>query len=211
MKNQTFTDFEWIVVDDGDKPITPTMGQTYVRRKPSTKKFTLGRNFTAGAKHISCDAVTLLEDDDWRGPNYLAGMMEALKSFDVSVTAGFYTYNVKHKIWDDRRESQEKLYKKTAPLVSLHAAFSGEAAKHFIEKMETGLKARPFWTYVWRRFKVNLFDGDMVAIKGITGRSWRGPRHKGNLFPPNNVDPNGFLLRKLVGKEDAELLLKAGR
>jgi glycosyltransferase involved in cell wall biosynthesis len=211
MKSQTFTDFEWIVVDDGDRPITPTMGQIYVRRKPSKKSFTLDRNFTAGAKLISCDAVTLLEDDDWRGPNYLAGMMEALKSVDVSVTAGFYTYNVKYKLWEDRREQHEKLYRKTSPLVSLHAGFSGEAAKHFVEKMHTGLKARPFWTYVWKRFEVKLFDADMVAIKGIAGRSWRGNRHKGGLFPRKNVDPEGKLLAKLVGREDARLLLRAGR
>jgi glycosyltransferase involved in cell wall biosynthesis len=211
MKSQTFTDFEWIVVDDGDHPIKPTMGQIYVRRKPSKKRFTLDRNFTAGSKFISGDAVTLLEDDDWRGPNYLAGMMEALESADVSVTAGFYSYNVKYRFWDDRRESHERLYKKTAPLVSLHAGFVGEAAEHFVEKMETGLKARPFWTYVWKRFKVKLFDGDMVAIKGIIGRSWIGARHKGSLYPRKNIDSKGRFLTKLVGKEDAVLLLKAGR
>ncbi len=212
MKSQTFTDYEWIVVDDGDKPITPTMEQIYVRRKPSPKRFTLDRNFTAGAKLISGEAVTLLEDDDWRGPNYLAGMMEALKAADVAVTSGFYTYNVKYKIWDDRREDHEKLYKKTSPLVSLHAVFTGEAAAYFVEKMETGLKARPFWTYVWKRFKVKLFDADMVAIKGMVGRSWEGgSRHRGSLYPRKNVDPDGKVLSSWVGDEDAKLLLKSGR
>lgn len=211
MKRQTYTDYEWIVVDDGDVPVTPTMGQIYVRREPSRKRFTLDRNFAAGAKHISCDAVTLLEDDDWRGPNYLAGMMEALKSAEVSVTAGFYTYNVKYKLWDDRREEHARLYRKASPMVSLHAGFSGDAAKYFVKKMETGLKARKFWTYAWKQFRVKLFDADMVAIKGTVGRSWGGSRHKGSLYPRKNVDPDGKILSDWVGKEDAELLLRAGR
>lgn len=211
MKRQTFTDYEWIVVDDGDEPITPTMGQIYVRREPSPKRFTLDRNFTAGAEFISGRTVTLLEDDDWRGPNYLAGMMDALKSAEVAVTAGFYTYNVKYRLWDDRREDHARLYRKASPMVSLHAGFSGEAAKHFVEKMETGLKAREFWTYAWKQFRVNLFDADMVAIKGIVGRSWGGSRHTGSLYPRKNVDPDGKILSDWVGKEDAELLLRAGR
>jgi glycosyltransferase involved in cell wall biosynthesis len=234
MKRQTFTDYEWIVVDDGDHPIKPTMGQIYIRREPSKKPMTLSRNFTAGAKHISGAAVTLLEDDDWRGPNYLSGLMDALKSVDVAVTAGFYHYDVKYRLWKDERvripdpgDSVSSIPSVDAPpMVTLHAGFVGEAAEYFIEKMDTkkmnigkmdGLDARSFWAYVWERFKVKLFDADMVAIKGITGRSWESSRHlqsghvRRSLFPRNNVDPDGKILANLVGREDASLLLEASR
>ncbi len=212
MKTQTFTDYEWIVVDDGDRPVTPTMGQTYIRREPSSKLMTLSRNFTAGAKHISGAAVTLLEDDDWRGPNYLSGLMEALKSVDVAVIAGCYIYDVKHRCWKD-----DRIVRIQPPMLSLHAGFAGEAAEYFIENMDTGLGARPFWTCVYERFKVNLFSADMVAIKGIAGRSWENTRHlkpghggrRRRTCPKENADPDGKLLADLVGVEDANLLLEA--
>ncbi len=210
MKTQTFTDYEWIVVDDGDQPVTPTMGQIYIRRAPSTKRMTLDRNFAAARELISSDVVALLEDDDWRGSDYLAGIMRTLEGAEVAVTAGFCRYNVKHRFWDDRRVvDHSKIYQKASSTMSLHGGFSGKAAKHFCDSMPT-LQARSFWKSVWRSFEVKVFDADMVAIKGIPGRHFSA-RHAGSLFPPNNVDPNGKVLRKWVGKEDAALLLKAGR
>jgi len=209
MKNQTFTDFEWIVVDDGDTPITPTMGQIYIRRDPSSKRMTLDRNFAAAVGSIRCDAVTLLEDDDWRGPSYLEGLMESLRTSEVASTAGFLCYQVKYRTWEDRREDHGRIYRKSAPMLSLHAGFRGEAAKYFCEKMPN-LKARPFWKYIWNRFRVNVFDADMVSIKGIPGRHF-GSRHTGSLFPRKNTDPDGKILCEWVGEKDAELLLKAGR
>lgn len=208
MKSQTFTDYEWIVVDDGDKPVTPTMGQIYVRREPSPKRMTLDRNFTAAREFVSADAVTLLEDDDWRGPEYLSGLMEALRTAEVAATAGFRCYQVKYRTWEDRREDHGRLYRK-ASMLSLHAGFRGEAAKYFCEKMPN-LKARSFWKHVWDSFRVNVFDADMVSIKGIPGRHF-GSRHTGSLFPRRNTDPDGKILSGWVGKEDAELLLRAGR
>ncbi len=209
MKTQTFTDYEWIVVDDGDRPVTPTMGQTYIRREPSSKRMTLDRNFAAVRKLISGDAVTLLEDDDWRGPDYLAGIMRTLETSEVAITAGFYCYNVKYRLWDDRREDHSRIYSKPAAMLSLHGGFSGEAARFFCDNMPT-LKARRFWRRVWRAFKVKLFDAEMVSIKGIPGRHF-GSRHTGSLFPRRNIDTDGSILSKWVGEEDAELLLKAGR
>ncbi len=209
MKRQTFTDYEWIVVDDGDRPVTTTMGQIYIRREPSSKRMTLDRNFAAAVGSIRSGAVTLLEDDDWRGPEYLSGLMEALRTAEVAVTAGFLCYQVKYKTWEDRREDHSRIYRKPTAMLSLHAGFRGEAAKYFCEKMPT-LRARQFWPYIWKRFRVNLFDAQMFSIKGIPGRHF-GSRHTGSLFPRKNVDPDGKILREWVGREDAELLLKAGR
>ena len=209
MKSQAFTDYEWIVVDDGDHPVTPTMGQTYVRRPPSAKRMTLGLNFAAARELISGDAVALLEDDDWRGPDYLAGIMRNLEEAEVAVTAGFYRYNVKHRLWEDRRENHSKIYRKASSTLSFHGGFSGKAARHFCDSLPT-LKARDFWKQVWRLFDVKVFDADMVAIKGIVGRHFSS-RHAGNMFPQSNIDPYGKILIKWVGKEDAALLLKAGR
>ncbi len=209
MKRQTFIDYEWIVVDDGDHPVKPTMGQKYILRPPSIKRMTLDRNFRAAIPNISYSAVALVEDDDWRGPDYLAGIMRTLESCEVAITAGFRCYNVKFRNWEDKRQAHSEIYRRETPMLSLHGGFSGEAAKYFCKQMPT-LKARTFWKHVWPRFRVEVFDAEMVSIKGIPGRYF-GSRHTGSLFKRNAVDPDGKILAEWVGDEDAALLLKAGR
>ena len=73
MEQQTRKPDQWIVVDDGNKPIKSFYGIDYVRRepKPSDPKFTLAENLKAAIPHIKGDQILIIEDDEYYAPNYV--------------------------------------------------------------------------------------------------------------------------------------------
>jgi len=82
MEGQTQKPDQWIVVDDGKKPMKPFDGIDYVRRDPlpSDPKFTLAENLKAAIPHIKGDQILIIEDDEYYAPRYIE---EMIKHFGV--------------------------------------------------------------------------------------------------------------------------------
>ena len=77
---QTIRPTEWIIVDDGKSPVTPPALSfvRYVRRKRSDTDpaHTLTVQMLEAFRHLTCDRVIIVEDDDWYHPRYLEWMLK---------------------------------------------------------------------------------------------------------------------------------------
>jgi len=236
---QTFTDFEWIVVDDGDVPVKPTFDKVvHVRRDPSTVACTYPENMLEACNHVRGDYVIVVEDDDWFGPDFLKEMVENLENADVSTIASHCIYNVMSRTYDDGRKPKEEnpeFSGKMAQIKSLtfyiglrkmhlHAIkkFCGIAiAQWRMGKVpETTYKAQGVYRRFWKDYVLPLHDRNeiviklyntdqLIFIKGISGRFISGA----HFIPKKSgveVDPEGEILARAVGsREDAESLLAA--
>jgi hypothetical protein len=92
---------QWIVVDDGDVPIKPTLGQTHIRRPPSTIVCTLPRNLLEAVEHVvpSSETILFIEDDDWYAPDYVKSMVEFVKGYEIAGLGYHRYYNVLTRMW----------------------------------------------------------------------------------------------------------------
>src|SRR3990167_6985387 len=75
MRAQTWQDFRWIVVDDGEVPATLTMGQEHIRRprEPDCRDVeSFCRNLLTAIPLVRTPYVAIIEHDDWYHPDHLA-------------------------------------------------------------------------------------------------------------------------------------------
>lgn len=102
---QTFSDWEWIVVDDcsGDdsfsfiKELTKGDKRVTVLQTPKNGGTAVARN--VGLKHASGRYITFLDSDDLLDPNYLECQLEFIKEHGPLISAG-YRRKAKHTCTD---------------------------------------------------------------------------------------------------------------
>ncbi len=102
MERQDFAGaVQWIVVDDGDQPITCTQGQLYIRRQPTADDpdHTLGLNLLEAIPNVQADRVIIIEHDDYYPQDYLRRMMDLLAQADLVGTSNDRYYNVRDRRW----------------------------------------------------------------------------------------------------------------
>ncbi len=96
---------EWIVVDDGARPLTEDIAlpdwATYVRRAPGPQDppHTLPCNVLAGLEHLSAERVLIFEDDDWYSPLYAEFLLPWLDSFDLVGLNLIRYYHLQGRAW----------------------------------------------------------------------------------------------------------------
>lgn len=81
MARQTYAgDVCWLVVDDGQSPVSPSMGQTHLCIPyRARRKSTLADNLLSASPIVSCyEKVIVIEDDDWYAPNYVETILKWL-------------------------------------------------------------------------------------------------------------------------------------
>jgi hypothetical protein len=76
MMNQTVRPDQWLVIDDGQMPFTPTAPMEYVRREPRAgdPKHTLAINLVQAIPLIKGDKILIIEDDEYYSPTYVEEM-----------------------------------------------------------------------------------------------------------------------------------------
>ena len=92
---QTFTDFEWIVVDDCSTDGSLELARSLAESEPRMTVITLEKNGgSAKARNAALDVakghyVTFLDADDLLDPNYLESQLEFIKDNGPIISAGY--------------------------------------------------------------------------------------------------------------------------
>lgn len=197
MASQTFQDFEWVVVDDGETPIKTTMHQRHIpgpvrwQEGYNTQRF----NLNAAIPYIRGEYVFMIEDDDYYHPRYLETYLHLLEAFDMVGEGNAKYYNIKNKAY-----MEQKNYTHTS-LASV--AFNIGVLPTFLRALHSGDKFFDitFWELAQKEQIRNLIFCNKnlsVGIKGMPGRVGIGIGHSPKAY---NSDPFGTVLKRWVGEE----------
>lgn len=103
--SQTFTDYEWIIVDDCSTDNSYSFIKELTKNYPNIKVFKCDKNSgtavarNIGLKHASGRYITFLDSDDLLDPNYLECQLEFMKEHRPLISAG-YRRKAKHTCTD---------------------------------------------------------------------------------------------------------------
>jgi hypothetical protein len=201
---QTLPPDEWIVVDDGQTPTVPTMGQLHVRRARElacSGAESLCRNLLAALPRITGDVVVIIEDDDWYKPTHLERITAQIARRGVMLAGDDQQryYNVPQQMWrifKNRGASlcQTAFHCKLIPLVE-------RVIRESLRRNQYGIDAL-LWTQASPWMKSLERTQTVVGIKGLPGRVGLGIGHRpqGSLW---KADPAGSQLRAWIGSDAA--------
>jgi len=198
MARQTVAFDQWIVVDDGNTSVTPTMGQLHIKRpRVFEGGESLANNILSAIPHVRGDVVLIIEDDDWYAPNHIA---LSLCKLEKQKAAGCRWMNYYHLKYGWRRI-------KNACSTLSNTAFRGEMlplldrAAHEAIKQRIYHIDRLFWDAAGHD---GLHDTvTVIGMKGLPGMPGIGIGHQPQGYTP---DPGHNILKKWIG-EDASCYL----
>lgn len=204
---QTVQPKEWIIVDDGMTPLTDLMRlpdwATYVRRERGSDDppHTLSVNVLEALKHVTCDRVVIVEDDDWYSPVYIEYLLAHLDHHDMVGLNTIRYYHLLENYWKHGRPPKHTAFAQTA--------FKGAARDHLEDVCksntsdirEKGIVDR----YWWQTFEGNkklLQDHPVlhVGLKGGFGRPGLAEGHK-RTDPDYKGDGQQVYLKQNLGAD----------
>lgn len=160
VSTQTVRPREWIIVDDGEIPLTDQMDiprwATYIRRirQPDDPPHTLSTNVLAGLDHVTQTKVVIVEDDDWYAPDYAEFMLPYLDSAEMVGLNNIRYYHLAESMWKTGTHPR-------------HTAFA-----------QTAFKRGPAWASLVEICRSNITD---IREKGHLDLHWwrgfDGPKH----------------------------------
>lgn len=205
---QTVRPDRWIVVDDGDEAIAPTLGQEHVRRRPTDDPCTLQENLLVALKRVREDKVLVIEDDEWYSPRYVEVMSALLDEAQLVGEIKARYYHVRTRRWNQhvhvaavaslcrtgiRREVLNRL---------VEAAITAKVADDpYVDMRLWGAWPGAF-TPIARTYRLEAPFALSVAIKGMPGRGGLGGGHAADAFP--HEDPFGAKLAEWIGEDAVE-------
>ena len=193
---------EWIVVDDGEAPARPTMGQSHVRRRRApgcSPAQSLGRNLLAVIPRLTTEFIIIIEHDDCYHPFHLERLLAEMEAPAVWAAGDDLQryYHVGLRRWRTfdnwgaalcqtglRRAAVERLRR---------------AAEECVRQDWRGIDAR-FWSSLPAEHRATYRAEQVVGIKGLPGAPGIGIGHR----PEESgyewaEDPQGEKLREWCG------------
>ena len=207
MARQTFSGTAlWVVVDDGDEPVTPSLGQLHLRRAPSAKKATLADNVLAAIPIMDrVGKAIVIEDDDWYAPTYVEEIVRRLNAGAqiVGTTRSRY-YHLPTMMYKEHTNWFHSSFCSTA--VSGEGIHHMQAAARKLQPREGIFVDMELW-HKHRILRRDLFAGNHLVC-GLKG--WPGRKNLCALsvrLPVFMLDRDGKVFTMWVGREDAVSLL----
>ncbi len=208
MKRQTapLPLMQWIVVDDGDEPITPTCGQEYVRRpRPSSGAYTgahsICSNLLEAAARVRGEYVLVIEHDDYYDADHVARMVGLLKDgADIAGDDQQRYYHVGMRRWKQYQNRGGALCQ-TGFVSALLPTFE-RVARECLEADVYGVDAALWKEIMDGRGRVHTLEHTrtVVGIKGLPGRRGLGVGHRVDKVAARwKADPDLRHLKKWIG------------
>jgi len=178
VNRQTIPPSQWIVVDDGQKPITAKSATHYVRRTPlkSDPVHTLKLNIQVAIPLIKYDKILIFEDDDWYHPIYAKIMLKCLKRYNLVGLTKSIIYNVQAKRYKIIRRATHSAFATTAfkksVITDLIPIINDQEDFHIDEGL---------WLSYEGPKKIRNNDGFYIGIKGM-------PSNRPGLTRPHDYD-----------------------
>ena len=205
MARQTVKPAQWLVLDDGTKPLLGDLHKYYYYLPnfagPGSMirklKYILDNNLVLGS------GLVFWEDDDWYAPTWLAMITEALKTGDVVGEGRAVYYNVHGRWWHDHGNMGHASLCETA------------VSRKFFPILQrlVDLSIDPYLdNRIWRHpgIKQTLVDPTTdgrtrlsIGIKGMPGRKGYGTGHNA-IDRGGKRDPGLKKLTEFIGS-DADL------
>lgn len=102
IKNQTFKNYEILIIDDGSTDLSPKIIKEYIKNDNRFEFFSQPNGGVSSARNLglsklSGDYVCFIDGDDWVDSDYFSNIVNDMKNFDIV----FYSYRL---ISDNTRE-----------------------------------------------------------------------------------------------------------
>jgi hypothetical protein len=204
MARQSLEWTNWIVVDDGTRPTTCTLGQRHIRLEPGlSPSASFARNLEVGLREQArlggSDFVFFIEDDDWYGPHHLASLWIALTRHELVGESFSRYYNVSELSYHFCSNAN-------------HAALCATAIRAtLIPQIVSLIDERDIYfdRRIWRRLDCSKHlqpTRHCVGLKGQAGRPGLGWGHRPSNFIP---DPQAIVLKEWLGGDASDALKHA--
>lgn len=195
MANQTRKPDQWLVVDDGKTPLTPTTGMQYIRRepRPDDPQHTLSLNLATAFPLIKGDKILFMEDDDYYAPGYIDEMARHLESHEVvGIIQAKYYYLPTGGYRTHSNFSHCSLSE-----TGFRNSFLPELQGILREREKTDIDLR-IWRKVGRRgFRFNDSNKPLyLGIKGLPGRTGIGIGHNPAMYQNIKDSADRAMLKK---------------
>lgn len=231
INNQILKPHEWIVVDDGQEPVSKDLLEKsyvkYVRRiaKPNDPDHTLVPNLMTAFQHVTGDYILFMEDDEYYSPKYILEMVKRLETYKyVGIGRSRYYHlpgrkysihgNMEHASLAQTAIRKDVLDKVLSVLpgtpffdLRLWGAPNNKEAIHIIKSYPLEIKER-----VGETGESVIFDDHddplYVGMKGLPGRAGIGSGHAASSSWYKD-DPEGIMLRKWIkNKKDYDFYIQ---
>jgi len=207
IERQTLQPAQWIVVDDGKKPIADLITTDrilYIRREPreDDPRHTLLVNLKMALPLVKGGKVLIIEDDDYYSPNYVETMAAKLNKYEA---AGIYNGRYYYLPTCANCRAGNERHASLAT-TGFRKSFLKEFSR--LVNTKTGALDLRLWQSVNGNRRGCLFLDDdaplYVAMKGVPGRKGRGGAHAATSwrYKRSPLDIFRILLRQWISNEE---------
>ena len=205
-------DDQWIVVDDGKAQTPVPLNCEYIRRepKPHDPAHTLNINMLEALKHVKCDNVVIMEDDDYYAATYLEDMEKQLTNGDVVGIGHAKYYHLPSGGYSQQDNNGHASLAQTAfksSMIPFVEACAKQNNSHYLDvRLWLGIggviKGGPIpdgGHRVGKNGWIFRDNNQYVGIKGLPGRPGIGTGHATESYGQKDI--NRTILKKWIPKD----------
>lgn len=204
VSRQTVQDFAWLLVDDSQEPMQPTLGQDVIRLPyESSPRESFRKNMMVALTQVKTPGVVIAEIDDWIAPGYIEEQSEILQYKELSGRSKAKYFHVASRAYF--------VHPNTAHCSLCQTAFSGPKVRTaMLEYLGKDRRPEQLDGYIWKRAgltdksKSIIPGGTMtVGMKAMPGRGGLGIHHRLEEVVAAGYTPDLDLvqLRRWIGED----------